>query len=381
MRRHYIDSEDREIIEAALLLIAKLERTRNLNDISNAEKLDDVADRELLGDTETVTDINGEEIVLAIGLEENLLAVDDAVMNEPFKKWKAMLGDYNRRLVDLRQQEIEFMRLELGSQEAFDFLGTGVKVDVLGPIPEETPEGKKGLRFLRQPPKGPRSSEEFMSTDDEEFGTSPSAGHTINGHSIVLRLRYGGFTFLLAGDLNDEAERILTRAHNLNEINLQAEVLKVPHHGSHDFSGAFLDAVQPMISVVSPGDESARKEYVHPRATLIGALGRFLRVDEPIILITELVAFFKTEGFIDNRYHSLSQAGVQAVAGREDVVDTRTRERFYAFSRAAFGIVMIRTDGVRLLVYTNSALEDMKEAYALKMNDLGKPEPVELRRV
>ncbi len=55
----------------------------------------------------------------------------------------------------------------------------------------------------------------------------------------------------------------------------------MPHHGSADFSGAFIKMVSPVVSVVSSGDESARKEYIHPRATLMGALGKHSRVDEP----------------------------------------------------------------------------------------------------
>jgi beta-lactamase superfamily II metal-dependent hydrolase len=345
----------------------------------------DVPDEEMLGATETVRDPeSGEDILIITGLEENLLAVDEEEMNKPFKEWKEVLSAYNDRLQAIDDKEIEFRRLEIGDNDAFAFLDENVKVEVLGPILNEAAvdgngDTLRGLKFLRNPPKGPRTSEEFMSVEDEEFGKTLSASHTINGHSIVFMLRYGGFTFLFSGDLNDEAERILTKAHNRNEINLQADVFKVPHHGSHDFSGAFVQAVAPIISVVSSGDESARKEYIHPRATLLGALGRYSRIEEPIIFITELVAFFQTEGWMRKNYHELTEAGARAVRQKRDVVSPEEKD-FYAFSRAAFGIIMVRTDGQRLLVYTNSALEDMKEAYAFQMNEFGKPEAVELRR-
>jgi hypothetical protein len=45
---------------------------------------------------------------------------------------------------------------------------------------------------------------------------------------------------------------------------------------------------------------------------------------------------------------------------------TRTDE-WFAFSRKAFGIIKVRTDGHRLLVYTYSGKEDLKEAYAFKL--------------
>ena len=63
------------------------------------------------------------------------------------------------------------------------------------------------------------------------------------------------------------------------------------------------------------------------------------------------------------------------------VVDLKNpTKQFFAFSRAAFGIVMVRTDGERMLVYTNSGQSDLKEAYAFRFNSVGKPEPAEVRR-
>src|SRR4029450_2480610 len=110
-------------------------------------------------------------------------------------------------------------------------------------------------------------------------------------------------------DLNDEPERALATAHNRSELSLQSDVFKVPHHGSADFSGAFLQAVAPVVSVVSSGDESARKEFIHPRATLVGALGRYSRVEEPLVFVTELVAFFAIEGFVGPRAQWLPAGG------------------------------------------------------------------------
>jgi hypothetical protein len=90
----------------------------------------------------------------------------------------------------------------------------------------------------------------------------------------------------------------------------------LPHHGSADFSGALLQAISPVVSIVSSGDESARKEYIHPRATLMGSLGRWSRVEEPLIFVTELVAFFEVVGPVT------PQAGPP----------------FFAFKRTEFGL-------------------------------------------
>lgn len=323
-----------------------------------------VPERDRLGSTESV---DGQTIIT--GLEEDLLRVPDDQMNTPFRKWKEALTAYNGR------GAIEFRRLEKGNHEAFDFLRhEDIHVEVLGPMITES-GGVRGLRFLGDPPKGPR-----IGQDQPRRSTSISASHTINGHSIVLRLTYGGFHFLLTGDLNEESERDLLNDQAQGAVNLRAEVLKVPHHGSADFYPSFIAAVSPVISVVSSGDESARKEYIHPRATLMGALGKHSRVDEPLIFVTELVAFFEARGFIDPETH-LMRRGKAVVEDGEAVIDSRAEKSFYAFSRAAYGLVRIRTDGQRLLVYTDSGQADLKEAYAFALDATGEPIPTDVKIV
>jgi hypothetical protein len=251
-------------------------------------------------------------------------------------------------------------------------------VEVLAPIPTRV-GAVEGLKFLGKPPSGPRTGHESVSLEGPGFKRS-SASHTINGHSVIFRLSYGKFSLLFTGDLNDEAGRLLASAHNRGELTLQSDVFKVPHHGSGDFSGAFIQAVAPVVSVVSSGDEQTRKEYIHPRATIMGALGRYGRVAEPLVFVTELAAFFAIEGFVDPRYHDLNADGRTAIKGKEKVVEPKKRGRFFALSRRAFGIVMVRTDGKRLLVYTNSGKADLKEAYAYEIDDWGKPQPSPLRK-
>jgi len=129
--------------------------------------------------------------------------------------------------------------------------------------------------------------------------------------------------------------------------------LKVPHHGSADFSNAFFEAVKPLVSIVSSGDESEDKEYIHPRATLMGVLGKYSRIDRPLVFVTELVAFMKKEGW------------AKILEG-----DDKGKERF-AVSRSAFGIVHVRTDGNRILIFTHSGQKDLKEAYAFDVAEDG----------
>jgi beta-lactamase superfamily II metal-dependent hydrolase len=325
-----------------------------------------VKDTELLGKTITV----GNDLVIT-DLVENLLEVPDEEMNQPFRAWKEALTTFRAR------GPIKFRRMERGDTKAFDFLADeDLKVEVLGPSPTGT-GSKKGLKFLRQP--GPRISGQVVGLEDSETGPF-SSSHTINGHSVILRITYKDFSFLLAGDLNDEAGRELARAHNRGDLTLQAEVFKVPHHGSADFSGAFLQAVSPVVSVVSSGDENARKEFIHPRATLVGALGKYSRLEEPLVFVTELVAFFQVENMVSPECHKMKD-GIAIVKDGVATLDPKARRPFFAFSRAAFGLVTVRTDGERLLVCTNSGRTDLKEAYAFRMDDHGKPVPAVVRAV
>lgn len=237
------------------------------------------------------------------------------------------------------------------------------------------------MKFLGRPVKGPRIGHHSLEEQPRKRFVGKSASHTINGHSIVLRVRYGKFRFLFAGDLNEEAELELVRAHQSDELSLRSEVLKVPHHGSDDFLPEFIDAVSPLLSMVSSGDESARKEYIHPRATLMGALGKYSRRTEPLIFVTELVAFFQVEGFVRPEFHKLAEDSVALIESGQAVVDTKARGWFFAFSRAAFGLVRVRTDGERLFIYTNSGQADLKEAYAYRMDEAGEPVPESVRQV
>lgn len=328
---------------------------------------------EMLGATKTVKDPStGKDVTIITGLETDLLKVPDAEMNEPFLEWKAALKEWKKR------GPIKFRRLEVGDNDAFDFLADeGVSVEVLGPIPTRV-GNVEGLKFLGSPPKGPRIGHESLETEIQGF-TGKSASHTINGHSIVLRISYGRVNFLFSGDLNDESGRALTAAHNGGAINLQAEVFKVPHHGSADFSGALLQAVAPVVSVISSGDENARVEYIHPRATLVGALGRYSRLEEPLIFVTELVAFFAYEGPVRPEFHKLDDDDVCVIKDNVAVLNAKARKQFIAFRRDAYGIVKVRTDGQRLLVYTNSGQSDLKEAYAYEVDDKGKVKPTPVR--
>jgi competence protein ComEC len=84
-----------------------------------------------------------------------------------------------------------------------------------------------------------------------------------NNDSVVLRLVYGSIAVLLTGDIEQAAENALIES----GVNLRAEVLKVPHHGSKtSSSGAFINAVQPGYAVISVGE---RSRFGHPHPSVV----------------------------------------------------------------------------------------------------------------
>ena len=79
-----------------------------------------------------------------------------------------------------------------------------------------------------------------------------------NNNSNVLKVNAGETAFLFTGDAEETAEKDILQA----DYDLQADVLKVGHHGSSTSSSqAFLQAVKPKYAVISVG---VGNSYHHP---------------------------------------------------------------------------------------------------------------------
>ncbi|MEW8560558.1 MAG: hypothetical protein AB2541_00590 [Candidatus Thiodiazotropha sp.] len=160
-------------------------------------------------------------------------------------------------------------------------------IEVLGPVVETAPNGKKGLRT-------------FASS---MTATTMNEGKTKNGHSVLLRLQYRDFSVLFGGDLNAPAEHFLMRHYGNDgkapttiaestamiknaRARFAADMVKCCHHGSSDVTDEFLEATSPAAYVVSSGDEES---HVHPRPDLLGLLGKKGRGHRPLVLCTELL--------------------------------------------------------------------------------------------
>jgi competence protein ComEC len=170
------------------------------------------------------------DYVLATHADADHIAGFSAVLKN-FHVGQALIGhrpaddfEYKRFAEAIRQQRIPLGSLTAGQR--FDI--EGVRVEVLWP---------------------PRPSSWPVTSN--------------NNDSIVLRLIYGAVAILLTGDIEEAAEAaILSSA-----VDLRADVLKVPHHGSKTSStAAFLDRVHPRCAVISVGE---RSRFGHPHESVV----------------------------------------------------------------------------------------------------------------
>jgi len=86
-----------------------------------------------------------------------------------------------------------------------------------------------------------------------------------NNSSLILRATVSGIRILLGADAEVEAQQALLAS----GMDLRADVLKVPHHGSAYFDPALLAAVHARVAVISVG---LHNDYGHPAPSLLHEL-------------------------------------------------------------------------------------------------------------
>jgi len=133
-------------------------------------------------------------------------------------------AEYDSFVDALRQRRVPLSSVSAGEQFEID----GVTIEVLWPLPAS--------------------------------GSPVTSG---NNDSVVLRLVYGSVSILLAGDIERAAEASLVAS----GVDLRADLLKVPHHGSRTSSTeGFINAVNPRYAVVSVGE---RSRFGHPHEAVV----------------------------------------------------------------------------------------------------------------
>lgn len=219
---------------------------------------------------------------------------------------------------------------------------SGLRIEILGPVLDRAADGSPRLKTFGSP------------------------GKTKNGHSVVLRVVYGEVSVLMGGDLNIPAENHLLRKHTglaapahgearraelvqAARTIFRCDIAKACHHGSADFTDTFLDAVNPIATVISSGDD---EPHSHPRADALGAVGRWGRGGRPLVFSTELARSapeaIKHPTLLRERLRQAYEALHAAPAGpRRDRAQRAVDKLMEQIDRsvAVYGAVNCRTDG------------------------------------
>jgi len=241
----------------------------------------------------------------------NGLALDDG-----FEAWREAISSENSEYNAVSSQT---GFIDIGDPE--------ITIEVLGPE-LDTYRGKPACRWFK----------------DES--------HTINGHSVVLRLDCGKASALFTGDINSAASEILLEKPAIKN-KLSAHIFKAPHHGSHDFYLPFYEQIRPQISVISSGDDP---DHGHPRASCIGSLGKVSRSNEPLVFSTEIAATFH-------------ETAVKKPKEEMDLValDTSSPDANFLgrllFKRRLHGMINIRTNGQKIYAARRVAAGYWWESY------------------
>ena len=92
--------------------------------------------------------------------------------------------------------------------------------------------------------------------------TDMISNNAINNNSLVCKLIYKNFSMLFTGDIEEIAEKaILSKYVNKTEL-LNADILKVAHHGSKTSSiKEFINTVSPKYAVIGVGKDN---KFGHP---------------------------------------------------------------------------------------------------------------------
>ncbi len=131
-----------------------------------------------------------------------------------------------------------------------------------------------------------------------------------NDYSAVIKVVYGDTSFLFTGDAEEYAESLIT-----GDVN--ADVLKVGHHGSSTSTGeAFLERVSPSYAVISCG---LGNSYGHPHTETIEKLGGI-----PVFRTDEMGTIVATSDGSEISFRTLGKSDTGNAAQPEATQETDT---------------------------------------------------------
>jgi len=211
-------------------------------------------------------------------------------------KTKTVNSFFDEYAAALKQSGAQYEKAEPGKK--YD-LGGGAFLTVLGP------------------------TEPFFAKEQMKTG-----GNDTNANSIVLRLDYGDFSMLLMGDAETQTEeRLLGKP----DLDLEAKVIKVAHHGSkYATSENFIKRVRPEAAIISDG---LWNRYGHPAQSVLDRLkaanAKVYRTD----LQGEVTITTKGRGDSGRLFEikTAKENKEDAWAGREAMKDDSSRSGFIAY--------------------------------------------------
>ena len=248
---------------------------------------------------------------------------------------------------------------------------------LLGPVPQDIGGGKLGLPKIG------------------------NTGETKNGHSVVLLLEIGKIKMLLGGDLNEPSQEYLMEhytgldPHPKTEAGIkrlvaegrkhfEVDLAKACHHGSAHILPSFLKATNPLITVISSGDN---EPHSHPRPDTLGIIGRCSDAERPLIFSTELARSGSEQIKHPNKVRAELRAEIdKQTAIINDSTSTNSQikkaeERLdkslsvIQRSVANYGMINVRTDGERMIVCQRLERERSKskrwDIYQFETDDHG----------
>lgn len=83
-----------------------------------------------------------------------------------------------------------------------------------------------------------------------------------NNHSVVVRLDFGESSFLVVGDLEEDAQEALLERYSANRSIFDVDVYQLGHHGSRNGTAAdFVRAMSPELALIGAGDPARQEQY------------------------------------------------------------------------------------------------------------------------
>lgn len=222
------------------------------------------------GDAALVTFPNGETMLVDGGGRPNFRNADDGSAGESFEPDVPRIGEavVSEFLWQKGYSRVDYLVTTHADADHIQGLAdVAANFDVGKAFIGREAKGDTDYDALMKVLRRKRTALEMVSAGDVfEIGGArveifnPTAGEAIsdNDNSVVIRISFGGRAFLLTGDIERAGEMLIV------DSPINADVVKVPHHGSRTSStNELIVATRARFAIISVGKRS-RFGHPHP---------------------------------------------------------------------------------------------------------------------